>query len=44
MTSIQSLVWLCSPNTPSGNLLNVEEVEKVLKGFDGIVIIDEAYC
>lgn len=38
------LVWLCSPNTPSGNLLNVEEVEKVLKGFDGIVIIDEAYA
>ena len=38
------LVWLCSPNTPSGNLLNVEEVEKVLKGFDGIVVIDEAYA
>ena len=38
------LIWLCSPNTPSGNLLNVEEVEKVLKGFDGIVIIDEAYA
>ena len=38
------LVWLCSPNTPSGNLLNVEEVGKVLKGFDGIVVIDEAYA
>ena len=38
------LVWLCSPNAPSGNLLNVKEVEKVLKGFDGIVIIDEAYA
>lgn len=38
------LVWLCSPNTPSGNLMNVEEVEKVLKGFDGIVVIDEAYA
>ena len=37
------LIWLCSPNSPSGNLLNVEEIEKVLKGFDGIVVIDEAY-
>ena len=24
------LIWLCSPNTPTGNILNVEEVEKVL--------------
>lgn len=38
------LIWLCSPNSPSGNLLNVEEVEKVLKAFNGIVIIDEAYA
>lgn len=37
------LIWLCSPNSPSGNVLNVEEVEKVLKGFDDIVVIDEAY-
>ena len=38
------LIWLCSPNTPTGNILNVEEVEKVLKGFNGIVVIDEAYA
>lgn len=38
------LIWLCSPNSPSGNLLNVEEIEKVLKAFNGIVIIDEAYA
>ena len=38
------LIWLCSPNSPSGNLLNVEEVEKVLKAFNGIVIIDETYA
>lgn len=37
------LIWLCSPNTPTGNILNVEEVEKVVKGFNGIVVIDEAY-
>lgn len=37
------LIFLCSPNNPTGNLLNKTEVEKVLKGFDGILILDEAY-
>lgn len=37
------LIWLCSPNNPNGNNLNREEIEKVLKGFGGIVIVDEAY-
>jgi histidinol-phosphate aminotransferase len=37
------IIWLCSPNNPTGNNLNREEVEKVLKGFEGIVIVDEAY-
>lgn len=37
------VIFLCSPNNPTGNLLNTEEVEKILKGFDGIVVIDEAY-
>mgnify|MGYP003398133522 FL=1 len=36
-------IWLCSPNNPTGNNLNREEIEKVLKGFGGIVIVDEAY-
>jgi histidinol-phosphate aminotransferase len=37
------VIFLCSPNNPTGNLLNTNEVEKILKGFDGIVVIDEAY-
>lgn len=37
------VIWICSPNNPSGNNMAVEEVEKVLRGFDGIVVIDEAY-
>lgn len=36
-------IWLCSPNNPTGNNMAVEEVEKVLRGFDGIVVVDEAY-
>ena len=37
------LIWLCSPNNPSGNNMKREEVVKVLENFDGIVIVDEAY-
>ncbi|MDH8702604.1 histidinol-phosphate aminotransferase [Dysgonomonadaceae bacterium PH5-43] len=37
------LIFLCSPNNPTGNLLNREEMLKVVSNFEGIVIIDEAY-
>jgi len=37
------VIYLCSPNNPSGNLLNREEIYKVLKYFPGIVVVDEAY-
>lgn len=37
------LIFLCSPNNPSGNLLDSEEIEKILASFKGIVVIDEAY-
>lgn len=37
------VIFLCSPNNPTGNLLNRKEMLKVVEGFDGIVVIDEAY-
>lgn len=37
------IIWLCSPNNPTGNNLNGEQMEEILRGFDGIVIIDESY-
>lgn len=37
------LVFLCSPNNPTGNVLNVSDVAEVLKAFSGIVVLDEAY-
>lgn len=37
------IIWICSPNNPTGNNLDANEIVKVIKGFDGIVIIDEAY-
>lgn len=37
------LLFLCSPNNPTGNLLNPAKVEFLLKNFPGIVVVDEAY-
>jgi histidinol-phosphate aminotransferase len=37
------LIFLCSPNNPSGNLLSQPEIEKILNQFTGLVIVDEAY-
>ena len=37
------IIWLCTPNNPTGNCLIREEVIKVIEGFEGLVIVDEAY-
>lgn len=37
------LIWICSPNNPTGNSIDREEIVKVLQRFEGIVIVDEAY-
>lgn len=37
------LIFLCSPNNPTGNLLSRKEIKKVLDSFAGIVVVDEAY-
>ncbi|HWL00051.1 MAG TPA: histidinol-phosphate transaminase, partial [Parapedobacter sp.] len=37
------IIFLCSPNNPTGNSLHREDVETVLANFDGLVVIDEAY-
>ena len=37
------VIWLCSPNNPTGNLLNEQEIKTILNAFEGIVVIDEAY-
>lgn len=36
-------IWLCSPNNPTGNAFPLEQIEQVVAGFDGIVVVDEAY-
>lgn len=37
------LLWLCSPNNPTGNAFPAREIESLLRRFDGIVVLDEAY-
>ena len=38
------LVFLCSPNNPTGNLLAADAVETILRHFRGLVVVDEAYA
>ena len=37
------LLWLCSPNNPTGNAFPATEIERLLRRFDGMVVLDEAY-
>lgn len=37
------IIFLCSPNNPTGNILSREEIYKIIKHFPGIVVVDEAY-
>ncbi|MDD2618801.1 MAG: histidinol-phosphate transaminase, partial [Bacteroidales bacterium] len=37
------LIFLCSPNNPTGNSLNREEILKLLDQFEGLLVLDEAY-
>jgi len=36
-------IFVCSPNNPTANLLDKAEIVKLLTGFDGLVVVDEAY-
>jgi len=37
------LIWICSPNNPTANSIERQDIEIVLNNFSGIVVIDEAY-
>lgn len=37
------VLFLCSPNNPTGNLLDHQKIKEVLKRFYGLVVVDEAY-
>ncbi|MGJ1265724.1 histidinol-phosphate transaminase [Sphingobacterium spiritivorum] len=37
------LIFICSPNNPTGNAINRKDIELILNNFHGIVVVDEAY-
>ena len=37
------LIFVCSPNNPTGNCMNYSDIEYIIANFKGIVVIDEAY-
>ena len=37
------IIWICSPNNPTGNAIDRQDIETILNNFNGLVVIDEAY-
>jgi histidinol-phosphate aminotransferase len=37
------IIWICSPNNPTGNSIYYQDIETIINNFDGIVVVDEAY-
>ncbi|TPN88792.1 histidinol-phosphate transaminase [Aquimarina algicola] len=43
VTSTTKIIFLCSPNNPTGNSFSEEKMIRILENFGGLVVIDEAY-
>ena len=43
VTPHSKIIFLCSPNNPTGNALNKDSILKIINTFKGIVVVDEAY-
>lgn len=43
MNNHTKLIFLCSPNNPTGNTLNRKDILRLLDAFHGLVVVDEAY-
>lgn len=43
ITPNTKIIFICSPNNPSGNVMAENTIMKILKAFNGLVVIDEAY-
>lgn len=44
VTSNTKILFLCTPNNPTGNVILPEKINALIENFNGIVVIDEAYC
>ncbi|WP_247232271.1 histidinol-phosphate transaminase [Telluribacter sp. SYSU D00476] len=43
ITPDTKIIWICSPNNPSGNLVQASAIQTLLEQFAGLVVVDEAY-
>ncbi|TCJ19333.1 histidinol-phosphate transaminase [Flaviaesturariibacter flavus] len=43
LTAQTKIIFICSPNNPTGNSIDREAIEVILNNFDGLVVVDEAY-
>lgn len=43
VTPRTKIIWICSPNNPTGNVMQGEAIEAILENFSGLVVVDEAY-
>jgi len=39
----KGLLFICSPNNPTGNVFSLKKIKEIATNFDGLVIVDEAY-
>lgn len=37
------IIWICSPNNPTGNSIHYDDIALLLNNFEGLVVVDEAY-
>ncbi len=37
------IIWICSPNNPTANSMDREDIEMILNNYNGLVVVDEAY-
>jgi histidinol-phosphate aminotransferase len=43
ITPDTKIIWVCTPNNPTGNVMQDEAIETLLNNFNGLVVVDEAY-
>jgi histidinol-phosphate aminotransferase len=43
VTPSTKIIWICSPNNPTGNVMQRDAIQAILESFSGLVVVDEAY-
>jgi histidinol-phosphate aminotransferase len=43
VTPLTKIIWICSPNNPTGNVMQHDAIQIILENFSGLVVVDEAY-